>query len=122
MEAMERLRHKRDDNPITLNEDAPRKEIQGDKLRKDVRSKERLARHEEEPNIYRLTLDNVDKPNLQLIMYPGKLAEAKKAGVAKVSPEAASAADDDADTVSAADDTKEPVIDPERDETLSILA
>src|SRR6266704_716066 len=97
MEDMERLRHKLDENRISLNEDARRKEIQDDKLRKDVRSKERLARHEEEPNIYRLTLDTVDKPNLQLIMYPGKLAEAKKAGTAKVSPEAAP--DDDTDTI-----------------------
>src|SRR5467141_4085132 len=121
MEDMERLRHKLDDNRITLNEDVRRKEIQDDKLRKDVRSKERLARHEEEPNIYRLTLDTVDKPNLQLIMYPGKLAEAKaKAGVTKVSPEAAP--DDDTDTIGAADDSKEPAIDPERDETLNILA
>jgi carboxyl-terminal processing protease len=120
MEDMERLRHKLDDNRITLNEDARRKEIQDDKLRKETRSKERLARHTEEPNIYRLTLDTVDKPNLQLIMYPGKLAEAKaKSGVTKVSPEAA--ADDDTDTIGAADDTKEPAVDPERDEALNIL-
>src|SRR5689334_12636370 len=84
MEDMERLRHKLDENRITLNEDARRKEIQDDKLRKEVRTKERLARHEEEPSIYRLTLDTIDKPNLQLIMYPGKLAEAKaKAGATK---------------------------------------
>src|SRR6267378_1505892 len=121
MEDMERLRHKLDENRITLNEDARRKEIQDDKLRKDMRSKERLARHQEEPSIYRLTLDTVDKPNLQLIMYPGKLAEAKaKAGVTKVSPEAAP--DDDTDTIGTADDTKEPAIDPERDEALNILA
>jgi len=121
MEDMERLRHKLDENRITLNEDARRKEIQDDKLRKEVRTKERLARQEEEPNIYRLTLDTVDKPNLQLIMYPGKLAEAKaKAGATKVSPEAAP--DDDTDTIGAADDTKEPAIDPERDETLNIMA
>ena len=121
MEDMERLRHKLDDNRITLNEDTRRKEIQDEKLRKETRSKERLARHEEEPSIYRLTLDTVDKPNLQLIMYPGKLAEAKaKAGATKVSPEAAP--DDDTDTIGAADDTKEPAVDPERDETLNILA
>ncbi len=120
-EDMDRLRHKLDQNRISLNEDARRKEIQDDKLRKETRSKERLARHEEEPNIYRVTLDNVDKPNLQLIMYPGKLAEAKaKAGAAKVSPEAAP--DDDTDTIGSADDSKEPVIDPERDETLNIMA
>ncbi len=122
MEDMERLRHKLDDNRITLNEDTRRKEIQDEKLRKETRSKDRLARHQEEPSIYRLTLDTVDKPNLQLIMYPGKLAEAKaKAGATKVSPEAAP--DDDTDTIgAAADDTKEPAVDPERDETLNILA
>ena len=121
IEDMDRLRHKLDENRITLNEDARRKELQEEKLRKETRSKERLARHEEEPNIYRVTLDNVDKPNLQLIMYPGKLAQAKaKEGATKVSPEAAP--DDDSDTIGAADDTKEPAVDPERDEGLSILA
>ena len=122
MEDMERLRHKLDENRITLNEDARRKELQDDKARKDVRSKERLARHEEEPSIYRVTLDNVDKPNLQLIMYPGKLAQAKKDGVNKVSPEAAADDSDDSDTIASGDDTKEPAIDPERDETLNILS
>lgn len=120
MEDMERLRHKLDENRITLNEDLRRKEIQDEKTRKETRGKERLARHEEEPNIYRVTLDTVDKPNLQLIMYPGKIAEAKKAGAAKVSPEAAP--DDDPENLGTGDDTKEPVIDPERDETLNILA
>ncbi|HEV2046165.1 MAG TPA: carboxy terminal-processing peptidase [Chthoniobacterales bacterium] len=121
MEDMERLRQKLNDNRITLNEDARRKEIEDDKVRKEMRSKERLARHEEEPRIYRLTLDTVDKPDLQLIMFPGKLAAAKAKGVpSKVSPEAAP--DDDSDTIGAADDTKEPAIDPERDESLNILA
>jgi carboxyl-terminal processing protease len=121
IEDMDRLRHKLDENRVSLNEDVRRKEIQDDKLRKETRAKERLARHEEEPNIYRVTLDNVDKPNLQLIMYPGKLAQAKaKEGATKVSPEAAP--DDDTDTIGTADDTKEPAIDPERDESLNILA
>src|SRR6059036_3813174 len=124
MEDIDRLRHKIDENRITLNEDSRKKELQDDKLRKETRSKERLARNQEEPRIYRVTLDTVDKPNLQLIMYPGKLAEAKKNGVApKVDPEAA-APDADTDSIGGApgDDTKEPTIDPERDETLNILA
>src|SRR6266511_4145624 len=123
MEDMNRLRHKIDENRISLNEDARKKETADDKLRKETRSKERLARNQEEPRIYRVTLDTVDKPNLQLIMYPGKLAEAKKNGVSpKVDPEAAS--DADSELIAGADtqgDTKEPVIDPERDETLNIL-
>src|SRR5205823_1992827 len=82
---------------------------QDDKLRKEMRSKERLARNEEEPRIYRLTLDTVDKPNLQLVMYPGKLAETKKSGVPpKAVPEAASDADSDLVAgIGGGDDTKE---------------
>src|SRR5437660_6229975 len=120
-EDMGRLRQKLNDNRISLNEDVRPKELEDDKIRKETRSKERLARHEEEPRIYRLTLDTVDKPNLQLIMFPAKLAAAKAKGApSKVSPEAAP--DEESDTIGAADDTKEPVIDPERDETLNILA
>jgi carboxyl-terminal processing protease len=125
VEDIDRLRHKLDENRISLNEDQRKKELQDDKLRKETRSKERLARNQEEPRIYRVTLDTVDKPNLQLIMYPGKLAEAKKNGTApKVDPDAASDADTDliAGAGSADDDTKTPAIDPERDEALSILA
>jgi carboxyl-terminal processing protease len=125
VEDIDRLRHKLDENRISLNEDQRKKELQDDKLRKETRSKERLARNQEEPRIYRVTLDTVDKPNLQLIMYPGKLAEAKKNGTPpKVDPDAASDADTDliAGTGSADDDTKTPAIDPERDEALNILA
>jgi carboxyl-terminal processing protease len=124
MEDIGRLRHKLDENRISLNEDLRKKEIGDDKLRKELRSKERLARNQEEPRIYRLTLDTVDKPNLQLIMYPGKLAEAKKNGAPpKVDPEAAPDADTDLTAgVGIGDDTKEPAIDPERDEALNILA
>src|SRR5881275_2424442 len=123
MDDVGRLRHKLDENRISLNEDVRKKELADDKLRKEMRSKERLARNQEEPRIYRLTLDTVDKPNLQLIMYPGKLAEAKKNGVLpKVDAEAAPDADTDLIAgVGAGDDTKEPAIDPERDETLNIL-
>jgi len=125
MEDMDRLRHKIDENKISLNEEARKKELAADKLRKETRSKERLARNQEEPNIYRVTLDTVDKPDLQLIMYPGKLAEAKKKGVVpKVDSDAAPDADSDLpDAAPAGDgDTKDPQIDPEREESLNILA
>jgi len=125
MEDMNRLRHKIDENRISLNEDARKKELADDKLRKETRSKERLARNQEEPSIYRVTLDTVDKPNLQLIMYPGKLAEAKKNGtVPKVDSDAAPDADSDLTdgATGGGGDSKDPLIDPERDEALSILA
>jgi carboxyl-terminal processing protease len=114
MEDMERLRQRLDENHISLNEDVRRKEMTEDKLRKESRSKERLARAPEDVHIYRLTLDTVDKPNLQLIMFPGKIASKKK-----VSPEAAD--DSDSDLTGSDDGTKEPAIDPERDESLNIL-
>src|SRR5205807_10578231 len=124
MEDMDRLRHKIDENRTTLNEDVRKKELADDKLRKETRSMDRLARNQEEPQIYRVTLETVDKPNLQLIMYPGKLAEAKKNGVSpKGDPEAA-ATDADSDLIGGDEtqgDGKEPAIDPERDETLNIL-
>jgi len=116
MEDMGRLRQRLDENRISLNEDVRSKELTEDKLRKETRSKERLARQPQDVHVYRVTLDNVDKPNLQLIMYPGKIASSKK----KVSPEAASDADSDSTGVD--DDTKDPAIDPERDESLNILA
>src|SRR5438045_3471941 len=125
MEDINRLRHKIDENQISLNEDVRKQELADDKLRKETRSKERLARNQEEPSIYRVTLDTVDKPNLQLIMYPGKLAEAKKNGtVPKVDPDAAPDADFDVTdgATGDGDDTKTPAIDPERDEALNILA
>ncbi len=122
MQDMELLRKKLDQNRISLNEDVRRKELEEDKVRKETRTKERLARHDEEPRVYRLTLDTVDKPNLQLIMFPGKLAQAKTKGVApKVAPEAAGP-DDDSDITPGNDDAKDPVLDPERDEALNILA
>ena len=114
IEDMERLRHRIDDIRISLNEDTRRKEIADDKIRKETRSKERLARQTEEPRVYRLTLDTVDKPNLQLIMFPGKIASANKKVSPKVAPEAAGDADSDDDDAiaSGSDDTKDPVIDP----------
>jgi hypothetical protein len=72
-----------------------------------------------------VTLDTVDKPNLQLIMYPGKLAEAKKNGVVpKVDSDAAPDADSDLPDAAPTGegDNKDPQIDPEREESINILA
>jgi hypothetical protein len=115
---MDRLRKRLDENRISLNEDVRRAELNADKVRKETRTKERLARNVEDMHIIRLTLDNVDKPNIQPILFPAKLAANKKGGN-KVAPEAAS--DSDSDSLGLDDGTKEPAIDPERDETLNIL-
>src|SRR5918997_288282 len=89
MEDMERLRKKLDENRVTLNEEVRKAELDEDKLRKEKRSAERLARQGEDTRVYRVTLDTVDSPNLQLIMYPGKMAAKKK----NVAPEAAADAE-----------------------------
>ena len=123
MEDMERMRQKLDDNWISLNEDVRKHEVEEQKARKETRSKERLARNEEEPSIYRLTLETLDNPKLELIMYPGKIAEVKNSG-GKIAPEAAPDSDDDDpdSDLTDGDDTKPAAIDPERDETLNILS
>jgi carboxyl-terminal processing protease len=118
MEDMERLRKRLDENRISLNEDTRRTELNEDKMRKETRSKERLARQGEEMQMIRITLDNVDKPNIQPIIFSAKLAANKKGG-SKVAPEAAP--DADSDSGPSDDGTKDPAIDPERDETLNIL-
>ena len=115
MEDMERLRRRLDENRISLNEDVRRAELNEDKLRKELRAKDRLARKDDDTRIFRLTLDTVDKPNLQPILFPGKIAAANKSTVA---PEVAGDADSD---VFGGDGTKEPALDPIRDETLYIL-
>jgi carboxyl-terminal processing protease len=122
MEDMERLRKKLADNHISLNEDVRRKEVAEEKARKAERSKERLARNQEEPSIYRLTLETIDNPKLELIMYPGKIAEAKTKGDLKSAPEVAPDTDDEDDSeLDTGDDNKPAAIDPERDETLNVL-
>jgi carboxyl-terminal processing protease len=115
MEDMERLRQRLDDNRISLNEETRKAEMDEDKVRKDARSKDRLARAADDTKIYRLTLDTVDKPNLQLITFPGKIAAANKGAT---TPEAAG--DGDSDPLGG-DGTKEPALDPVRDEALNIL-
>lgn len=114
MEDMERLRQHLDENKISLNENVRKTELNEDKLRKETRSKDRLARKSIDDKVYRVTLDTVDKPNLQLIMYPGKIAAVDK----KTSPEVS----DDAESDSLdSDGGKEPALDPTRDEALNIL-
>ncbi len=125
MEDLSRLRQKLDENRISLNEEERRREVEEQKVRKETRSKERLARQAEEPSIYRVTLETIDAPKLELIMYPGKIAEAKSKGNMKVAPEAAPDASDDLDPngdLIGGDDSKIAAIDPERDEALNILS
>jgi len=55
MEDMGRLRKRLDENRISLNEETRKTELNEDKVRKEVRAQERLARHDEEMQMIRLT-------------------------------------------------------------------
>ena len=116
MEDRDRLRRRLDENKIALNEEKRRAEMSEDKMRKEARAKDRLARQDSDDKIYRVTLDNVDKPELQLINLPPKVAAADK----KVAPEAAG--DAESETGEPNDGKDEPAIDPTRSEALNILA
>ena len=77
MEDMERLRKKLDENRISLNEDVRRNESMRRRCARKRARKNVWPGRRKNRRVYRLTLDTVDKPNLQLIMFPGKIAEAK---------------------------------------------
>ena len=66
MEDLERLKQKISENRISLNEQKRRDEIAKDKSRREARIAERAKRHVVEPKVYTVTLDNVDKPQLEL--------------------------------------------------------
>src|SRR5215210_9403764 len=80
-----------------------------DKARKEKRTAERAKRKAPDQKVYQLTLDNVNKPDLQLATN-----EKKSAAAAEEDP---IVADDDDDK-----DGKNPKVDPVRNETLNVLA
>ena len=67
-EDLERLNQKIEENRLSLNEKVRRDEIAKEKARKEVRVAERAKRngHVVEPKVYSVTLDNADKPELEL--------------------------------------------------------
>jgi carboxyl-terminal processing protease len=111
-EDLTRTKEKIADNKISLNEKARREELADDKARDDKRVAERAKHTGPEEKDYLITLDNVDKPKLELVNNEsGKTAKGADAD-----------GDDDAD-----DDDDVPtkdkaaVVDPVRDEALNIL-
>lgn len=111
-EDLNRIKQRLADNTISLNEKARRAELAEDKERKQKRTAERENHKTPEQKVYAVTLDNVDKPELQLAKN-----EKKSASV----DEDAAADDDTSDDEEKADDKKKPAIDPVRRETLNIL-
>jgi carboxyl-terminal processing protease len=108
-----RTKEKIADNKISLNEKERRQELADDKAREDKRVAERAKHPNPNEKDYLITLDNVDKPKLELVNNTmGKGAQAADANADD------DAADDD-DEVSTKD--KPVVFDPVRNEALNIL-
>jgi carboxyl-terminal processing protease len=111
-EDLDRVKQKLADNTISLNEKVRRDEIAEDKSRREKRIAERNQHKAPEQKVYRITLDNADKPDLQLATNEQKKASALDDD----------AADDDSGDSEEAKDDKKPTMDPIRNETLHILS
>jgi len=114
------------ENKISLNEKVRRAELDEEKARKDVRTAERAKIKPVPQKAYTLTLENVTKPELQLVVNEKKDAKDTKAGKEDgAAPKAAdattpAAVDDDADDDDEAT-AKGTGPDPIKVETLNIL-
>jgi carboxyl-terminal processing protease len=103
------LKDKRTANKISLNEKDRRAELASEKAKKEKRTAERAKRKKPDEKVYQITLDNANKPDLQLVKYDVK----KK-------PDPDTEADPDIDDEEPAGKDKS-VIDPLRIESLNIL-
>src|SRR5581483_8038805 len=109
LEDLNTVKHRLAVNKISLNEKMRRAELADDKAKKEKRIAEREKHKQPDQKVYQLTLDNVDKPELQLAKNEKKPSIDEGA--------AADDADDDDETLSA----KKAAVDPVRNETLNIL-
>ena len=94
-------------NTLSLNEKERRKELADNKARKESRIAARAKQPPSSDKVFEITLDNVNKPDLQLAKYD------KKPRRTKLDPEE----EPDEDT-----DDAGPKVDPVRTETLHILS
>lgn len=78
-----KLKEKLAENRISLNEQVRRAEIAKEKTLKETRLAERAKRHTPEPTVYAVTLDNIDKPELELAKNDLTKDDASKPDAAK---------------------------------------
>ncbi len=104
------------ENSVSLNVEKRRAEIEEEKARKEKRIAERAKREVPEPKRFTITLDNVSKPELQLVTN-----EEKKDGTVDAEEKSVTGAEDDDD---ADDDAKpkKPMVDEVRNEALNVLS
>jgi len=96
------------DNKVSLNEKTRRDELAADKAKREKRIADREKIKKPEGKVYKITLDNVDKPDLQPVKN-----EPKKEVDADANP------DDDAEEGETP--SKSPAVDPQKVEALNIL-
>jgi carboxyl-terminal processing protease len=138
-EDLDRVKQRIAENTVSLNEKARRAEIEEDKLRKEARTADRAKVKAPDRKTYAITLDNVDKPELQLAVNDkkssaasgdstGEATSAKTVPPKGVKPEvqeaavATAAVDEDGDDEEEDPLAKKSGIDPIKTETLNILA
>ena len=117
LEDLERIKNRLAENKVTLNEKKRLAEIEQDKARKKARTAERLALKHPEIKVYSVTLDNVSKPELELVTAESKAEAEKESKAGLASGEALEPGLDPED-----EDSKAPVVDAVRNESLNILA
>ena len=110
-EDLDYIKKKIADNTTSLNEKIRRQEIADAKAKTDKRTAERAKLKKPDEKVFEITLDNVDKPDLQPVKN-----DVKKAAAAD--PDAAAPDDADDDDVAA---KKAPVVDPQKTESLNIV-
>ncbi len=120
-EDLDRVKQKLAENKISLNEKVRRSELDEEKARKEARTAERTKLKPVELKRFSLTLENVNKPELQLVVNEKKPADDGKVG--KVAPEKPAVADSD---VTDPEDEEEATakangVDPIKLESLNIL-
>jgi len=120
MEDLDRVKQRLAENKLSINEKTRRAELAEDKERRAARTAERAKIKVTPPKAYTVTLENVGKPELQLVAADQKEKDAKDK-LAKA--EAAAKASDDDDADDEEDVSSKPSGgDPIKLETLSILS
>ena len=114
-EDLEDVKKRLADNRVSLNEKARLAEIDEDKARRDKRTAAREKIKQPEVKTYVITLDNVNKPDLQLVTYEKPEKKAENAAAAAPAADEDAADDDDEAT------NKSERLDPIKTETLNIL-
>ena len=114
-EDLEQAKKRLAENQVSLSIEKRRSEIEEEKARKEKRIAERAQRTVPEPKRFSITLDNVGKPELQLVTN-----DKKKDGTAEAEEKPAVGADDDDGEDDA--ESKKPVVDAVRNEAVNVLA